>query len=521
MSRLTGSEAKSMMEAYNSVYASNQTQESLEQEILEAISYTLISQGYTAIDVLEYFANVEEEVIIEDLIALSEGTLIFEEVVSEEYVDEQLQQLDEIIGAALRIGSAAMKAAKYAPKAASLGQKALSALGGAGKAATRVAQQGTKASAVVRPALGKAVQAVKGAASGAKSAIGGAVSKLKGAASGALNKLPGGSQGRLAKTAKMVGKAALGGAAFEAGMRGAGALANKVAGGGGKPSSAKTTWKVAKASGSSSPYNMKNLGAAQYSAFKAGGGDAAMKSKGQTAGQVVAQGRKNLGKYDGGPRSGSAPTPAPKPAPAPAPKPAPAPAPKPASSPSATKSTPAPTKAPTPTEPKAPSIKKDVEDIKQMQQRSKQRQGAEMGGPEGPGTIDKSSVESDIKAAQEREKKKASSATKTESYDVYDVILEYLFDNGHVETVEEAHYVMMEMDTETIAAIIEEKGQVDEAQKPLPAKKMQARRMNVYMKTGEAAGSSRNERIRQVLDAHKKDPEGEAAKARAKSKYKG
>lgn len=457
MSRLTGSEAKSMMEAYNSVYASNQTQESLEQEILEAISYTLISQGYTAIDVLEYFANVEEEVIIEDLIALSEGTLIFEEVVSEEYVDEQLQQLDEILGAALRIGSAAMKAAKYAPKAASLGQKALSALGGAGKAATRVAQQGTKASAVVRPALGKAVQAVKGAASGAKSAIGGAVSKLKGAASGALNKLPGGSQGRLAKTAKMLGKATLGGAAFEAGMRGAGALANKVAGGGGKPSSAKTT--PAKASGSSSPYNMKNLGAAQYSAFKAGGGDAAMKSKGQTAGQVVAQGRKNLGKYDGGPRSGSAPTPAPTPAP----KPAPAPAAKPASSPSATKSTPAPTKAPTPTEPKAPSIKKDVEDIKQMQQRSKQRQGAEMGGPEGPGTINKSSVESDIKAAQEREKKKAASATKTESYDVYDVILEYLFDNGHVETVEEAHYVMMEMDTETIAAIIEEKGQVDEA----------------------------------------------------------
>ena len=39
------------------------------------------------------------------------------------------------------------------------------------------------------------------------------------------------------------------------------------------------------------------------------------------------------------------------------------------------------------------------------------------------------------------------------------------------------------------------------------------------MKTGEAAGSSRNERIRGVLDAYKKDPEGEAEKAKSKSKY--
>ena len=44
---------------------------------------------------------------------------------------------------------------------------------------------------------------------------------------------------------------------------------------------------------------------------------------------------------------------------------------------------------------------------------------------------------------------------------------------------------------------------------------------NVNMKTGEAAGSDRNERIRSTLDAYKNDPEGEAAKARAKSKYKG
>ena len=59
----------------------------------------------------------------------------------------------------------------------------------------------------------------------------------------------------------------------------------------------------------SSRYNIQNLGPAQYAAFKGGGGLAAMERKGQTAGQVVAQGRANIGRFDGGPRIGSAPTP--------------------------------------------------------------------------------------------------------------------------------------------------------------------------------------------------------------------
>jgi len=40
-------------------------------------------------------------------------------------------------------------------------------------------------------------------------------------------------------------------------------------------------------------------------------------------------------------------------------------------------------------------------------------------------------------------------------YDAYDIVLEYLLSQGHVETVEEAHYVMMEMDAETIETIVE------------------------------------------------------------------
>jgi hypothetical protein len=37
----------------------------------------------------------------------------------------------------------------------------------------------------------------------------------------------------------------------------------------------------------------------------------------------------------------------------------------------------------------------------------------------------------------------------------YDVVLDYLFENGHVDTLEEAHYVMLEMDSETIQSIVE------------------------------------------------------------------
>jgi hypothetical protein len=40
-------------------------------------------------------------------------------------------------------------------------------------------------------------------------------------------------------------------------------------------------------------------------------------------------------------------------------------------------------------------------------------------------------------------------------YDAYDLVLEYLLSQGHVETVEEANYVMMEMDDETIGTIVE------------------------------------------------------------------
>ena len=41
-------------------------------------------------------------------------------------------------------------------------------------------------------------------------------------------------------------------------------------------------------------------------------------------------------------------------------------------------------------------------------------------------------------------------------YDAYDLVLEYLLSQGHTDTVEEAHYVMMEMDAEMIGDIVED-----------------------------------------------------------------
>lgn len=42
--------------------------------------------------------------------------------------------------------------------------------------------------------------------------------------------------------------------------------------------------------------------------------------------------------------------------------------------------------------------------------------------------------------------------------DIYDLVLEYLVNNGHAETIDEAHYIMLEMDEEFIKTIVEGSG---------------------------------------------------------------
>ena len=44
-----------------------------------------------------------------------------------------------------------------------------------------------------------------------------------------------------------------------------------------------------------------------------------------------------------------------------------------------------------------------------------------------------------------------------ESYDAYDIVLDYLLETNQVATVEEANYVMLEMDSKTIQDIVNNK----------------------------------------------------------------
>ena len=414
MSAITSIETRGMLEAYQAVYSS---QQSLEEEIFETIAYALISQGYTATDVLEYFANVDEEVIIEDIVSIAEGTLLIEEVVAEEYLQEQYEILSEALPAI----------------AAGLGL-AGRALLGAGARRT--------AGAVIKRMAGPGVRKAVG---GVVKNIGGAVSKVKDLAKGALNKLPGGSGGKLASGLKTAGKWALGGAAFEAGAKGVKALM------GDKGSSAKTA-----PSGDKAKYNASAALGGQ-AAFKAGGGAAKMKQNPKmSAADVQKLGMKNI-------KNKPTPTPA-----------------APSSTPAAPSSTPA--------KPKVAPTKPDDSDAKltNMQKwakanptlaakvkpgqsgygeisakrikpgpNEKKDQTPTQGNPDAK--IDTKSVEADLKKAAEKAGKEAQKQLVKASYeyDAYDLVLEYLLSQGHTDTVEEAQYVMMEMDAETIGSIVE------------------------------------------------------------------
>jgi hypothetical protein len=106
-------------------------------------------------------------------------------------------------------------------------------------------------------------------------------------------------------------------------------------------------------------------------------------------------------------------------------------------------------------------MEKSAEELRKMQNTSKQRQGALMGGPEGPGKIDTKAVEDALKAEQERQQKKLEQQNKTpvtakESYEPYDIVLNYLLSEGHADTLEEANYIMLEMDENAICTIVEQ-----------------------------------------------------------------
>jgi len=81
-----------------------------------------------------------------------------------------------------------------------------------------------------------------------------------------------------------------------------------------------------------------------------------------------------------------------------------------------------------------------------------------------------------------------------EGVDVYDLVLEYLLDNGHVDTVEEANYVMMEMDAETIGNIVEDSATLSASARKRAEEMGRKRRSTKEYKQGLNRGTGRNER---------------------------
>jgi hypothetical protein len=82
---------------------------------------------------------------------------------------------------------------------------------------------------------------------------------------------------------------------------------------------------------------------------------------------------------------------------------------------------------------------------------SGERAGTQMG--TGQSTMSKQAAE--LRAMRERISAKPIMAQK--QYDVYDLVLEYLLETGHAATIDEAHYLMIEMDGETLRNIAEAK----------------------------------------------------------------
>lgn len=75
--------------------------------------------------------------------------------------------------------------------------------------------------------------------------------------------------------------------------------------------------------------------------------------------------------------------------------------------------------------------------------------------------IDPASVQKAIDAENERLKKKleqknqSSSTPTNESYEPYDIVLEYLITEGHADSIDEANYIMLEMDETAVQTIME------------------------------------------------------------------
>lgn len=202
-----------------------------------------------------------------------------------------------------------------------------------------------------------------------------------------------------------------------------------------------------------------------------GGFLSGLKSKAQQFGAEAERQIQRAGGYttpSAKPAATPATKPATKPAAAPATRPAAAPATRPAAAPAAAKPAPTPAAKPSGSAmdqwranfPKLAAkvtpagtqrgtgqstMAKQASELRSMQAASQERQAAQSG---------PMYSSPDVKSKMSARAKNILGVK--EQHDAYDIVLEYLLSQGHVDTLEEALYVMMEMPAETIQSIIEQ-----------------------------------------------------------------
>ena len=504
MSRITGTETLSLMEAYQAVYDDDLREELQEEEALveqvgidmiENAAYVLFSQGYDVDDVISYFTEASTNRIIEDYINFSEGHLIIESVaVSDAYIEEQFEILNENL-----LARGLQFAAKQGGRLVQAGKNIKNALTPAAKAPvknfksplTTKLSQGSKppvtpSTAAAKPGmLQKAGNFAKGVMDKAKDVV----KKIPGAPT--VAKIVKSPVGKIAsKALPGLGAAAYGIDAADrakkgdwggAALSGLGAVTSAIPGAGlvaglapaaiqaGTDALGLTGDKSRKGSAKTAPAGPPSLKGKQDFA----------KSKGK---YYSSSDQKTYKNYNDAlaaknSRTGVKPTPAPAAPSSPTLKPGPggnvlaAPARK--STPSVKVAPTKPASTPdtklTPMQQWAKSNPTLAAKVKPGQSgyddisanrtkpgpNEKQDQTPTQGPPDAK--IDTKAVDASLKAQQDRDKNKAKPQAVNASYeyDAYDLVLEYLLSQGHVETVEEANYVMMIMDAETIGSIVE------------------------------------------------------------------
>jgi hypothetical protein len=367
----------------------------LVENIFYNISYSMASEGYSANGILDFLSKSPEEEIIEKYFdcTISEG------LVSEEYILEQLEIIDEGIGSALKILG----------KGIGMGAKAL-----ARNTGTALKGAGRTVSVATQRAIGP----------GARKTIKGAVAKVKDIAKSAKGALT-------SPTAK---KVALGAAALGA-ATGAGYLGGRMSGSGGqgpspliaKPSEQAPTTPPKAPEESKPPSNNSSGGS------PSGGNGAPSKGGGASSNTPK---KPTFTKQTGNPEKDMKTWAAanPKLAAAQAER-------------DRTRGT-------------QQSDNPQLKDLKSnLPMNSPSVQSPEVS-KLGKGNQSLADNPDAFKAAtppapKESDKKSDKKSETNESYDAYDLVLEYLFDNGHADTLAEAEYLMTELDESFIQSLVE------------------------------------------------------------------